>query len=780
MRRRAVRVLLRLAGVPMLFTAACVVCCAQVTKRGDANPSMPLVLTGPNDTRALTEIDLAESASTKGKAQPDAQSRAFRRGSGVTLLATNIVPMPGEGARSFRVYARDAVGHYFRFPVTEIRSSQSRGLSLYEITIQLTDDLGFWSSPAAGDLALTLTWRGMASNEVKVGFEKTGGSLRSSSEAAPMPLETARSLVNAKPGAGSDLTATAPTVKSGGDRRRFEEQAAFGPSPALDAALKRMTLSAWIDQQFNDDYAAYVSRYPNQPLKPVNAPADCDGAGTDDVPTTCFRDTYTMYPIQQWSTKEMLYSNNQLRHRIAWALSELWVTSGASIQQSRHMVEYHKVLSANAFGNYRTLMQQMTLNPTMGDYLSMAGSTNGNPNENYARELMQLFTIGLVMLNQDGTVQCAEHNPCQAGDTPIPTYDQPVVANLAKVFTGWNFCQNSSLAVCPNYSDKYFGNLTNNYIDPMLLNVNVSFVSANRHDLTAKTLLTYPGSTTTNVAACTNCTTLPNISTYAYSSLNQALDNIFYHPNLGPFVSKALIQQLVESDPTPAYVGRVAAVFNDNGVGVRGDMKAVIKAILLDPEARGDVKTDPGYGKLREPMQYAVSYLRALNVASADRSTQSDGVIFLLSQFTGMSQSPYRSPSVFNYYPPNFIIPGTTTLGPEFGLMTTGTAVSRANFINQMTYGNPAVPVSAASNSGGAPNGTSIDLSDLQTISAADPTGGALVDTLDTRLLHNTMSSQMRSAIMTAVQAVSASDTQGRARAAVYLVTSASQFQIQR
>jgi hypothetical protein len=224
----------------------------------------------------------------------------------------------------------------------------------------------------------------------------------------------------------------------------------------------------------------------------------------------------------------------------------------------------------------------------------------------------------------------------------------------------------------------------------------------------------------------------------------------------------------------------VAAVFNDNGAGVRGDMKAVIKAILLDPEARGDAKTDPGYGKLREPMQFSVNYLRAFNAMSVDRTTQSDGVIFLISQFTGMSQSPYRSPSVFNYYPPTFVIPGTSTVGPEFALMTTGTSISRANFINQMTYGNPAIPVSAASNSGGAPNGTSIDLSDLQTLSNADSTGGQLVDELNTRLLHGTMSSQMRSQIMTAVQAVSPTDSLARSRAAVYLVATSSQYQVQR
>lgn len=147
-----------------------------------------------------------------------------------------------------------------------------------------------------------------------------------------------------------------------------------------------------------------------------------------------------MYPLQTWFHRENFYGEAQLRHRTSWALSQIWVTSGVDIQQSRHMVEYHKVLSAHA-GNFRDLMEQMTLNPTMGDYLDMARSTKGNPNENYAREIKQLFTIGLFMLNQDGTVQCVEHNPCQTGDTPVPTYDQNVVNNLTKVLTGWGFSQ---------------------------------------------------------------------------------------------------------------------------------------------------------------------------------------------------------------------------------------------------------------------------------------------------------------------------------------------------
>jgi uncharacterized protein (DUF1800 family) len=199
-----------------------------------------------------------------------------------------------------------------------------------------------------------------------------------------------------------------------------------------------------------------------------------------DVPVTCFRDTYSLYQPQTWFFREAFYSDAQLRHRVAWALSQIWVTSGVEIQQGRHMVEYHKILSNNAFGNYRNLMKQMTLSPAMGQYLDMAISTKNNPNENYAREIMQLFSVGLFMLNTDGTVQTD-------GNGPIPTYDQNGVNNLTKVLTGWSYC--NTAASCPNLVAG-----TVNYIDPLLFN-------RNNHDLTAKTLLSYPGSTTTNIGA---------------------------------------------------------------------------------------------------------------------------------------------------------------------------------------------------------------------------------------------------------------------------------------
>ena len=389
-----------------------------------------------------------------------------------------------------------------------------------------------------------------------------------------------------------------------GDRTRLLEQATFGPNATFDSRLRRVGLRAWLEDQFTAQYPSPNNPYPNQALKPPSnrKPTDCDGDQivVPDVPVTCVRDTYTMYQPQTWFFREAYYSDAQLRHRVSWALDQLWVTSGVDVDEGRHMVEYQKILANNAFGNYRNLMKEMTLNPTMGNYLSMAQSTKTNPNENYAREIMQLFTVGLFMLNQDGTLQI------DGQGNPINTYGQDEVNNLTRVLTGWSLCQTAS--ACPNLPPAG----AFNYIDPMLL------VSVN-HDLNAKTLLSYSGSTTTNVPACAlPCTTDAARTAYAAASLDQAMDNVFNHPNVGPYVSKVFIQQLVTSDPTPAYVGRVAGVFNDNGSGVRGDLKAVVKAILTDPEARGDVKTDPHFGKLREPVLYATNLFRAFGVRSAD------------------------------------------------------------------------------------------------------------------------------------------------------------------
>ncbi len=253
--------------------------------------------------------------------------------------------------------------------------------------------------------------------------------------------------------------------------------------------------------------------------------------------------------------------------------------------------------------------------------------------------------------------------------------------------------------------------------------------------------------------------------------MNQALDNIFNHPNVAPFVSRILIQHLVTSDPTPAFVGRIAAVFNNNGSNVRGDLKAVVRAILLDPEARGNLKTDPNFGKLREPVQLATNVLRQIGVQSANGTTQSDGYVNQI--ISPMGQSAFFSPTVFNYYSPDYIIPGTALNGPEFNILTTGTAIARANFINTMVFSR--VNVSAL-----APMGTSINFAEMQALAATDTSSNQLLDTLNTRMMHGAMSANMRNTILTAVQTVPSTNPLLRAQTAIYLIATSSQYQVQR
>ena len=699
----------------------------------DPNSPVPVLLSQEGSTRALVET----AGGLKRKPASFMREEAFAPGSRIKLFVTNIALMKGEGANAFRIDVEDALGRRFRFPVLSIELA--KGTDVFAVTTELRDEIGYWDSPKAGDVLIALTWRGLASNRVRLGYGKTGGDIKDEpgSQPAPMPQDNS---------SRSEFPPTDDYVgyRWSGDRMRFLQQATFGATAALDHRIRRIGPKTWLAEQFEAPYPSLENPYPDIPLKSIDIQNVTLGCGMF-LPTStieyrrCLRDHYSMYPVQKWFFTEALYGEPQLRHRVAWALSQFWVISGLDTQQASWMIAYHQILSQNAFGNYRTLMKEMTLNPGMGNYLDMARSTKNNPNENYPREVLQLFTIGLFMLNQDGTLML------DGQGQPIPTYDQATVDNFTRVFTGWTFCNQT----CPHSQPGIV-----NYKDPMIL-------VQNNHDITAKTLLAYPNAVNQNISANLNGNT----------ELDLALDNIFYHPNVGPFVSKLLIQHLVTSDPTPAYVGRVAGVFNDNGSGVRGDMKAVVRAILLDPEARGDIKTDPNYGKLREPVQFVTNVLKGLNVSSAALTGQSDGVLTVYTN--PLAQNPFNSPTVFNYYSPDYVIPGTTLLGPEFGIMTTGTAIARANVINNVAFSG--IPVTE-----NTPEGTRIHLADLEALAAADPSGNLLLDDLDYRLLHGRMSPEMRAAILPAILAVSAADPLTRARTAVYLVATSSQFQIQR
>lgn len=743
------------AAPRVLFTAFLAVFCvvsAFAQDDPDPNSPTPILLTSPDSTRALASVSPIRG---KGSLERIANNRAFDTGSKIALYFTNVSLMPGEGANAFRVYASDSEGHFYRYPVVALGRVAGYP-DVYRATVILTDDMRFWDAPRPGDLNVYLAWRGLASNVVKLGV---GGMepIKDVPGTFPTPLATARGIAATEAKQEDADSYGGIGYRWSSDRMRFLEQASFGPTQALDARVRRIGLRTWLAEQFEANYGDIP--YPDIPLMPSNQPTTCDGSGTDDVPATCRRDRYTQYPVQIWFFKNALYGESQLRHRVNWALNQLWVISGNDTQQSSHMIAYQNAINKNVFGNWRQMMYDVTLNAGMGNYLDMIRSTRTNPNENYPREIMQLFNIGLFMLNQDGTLQL------DGQGNPIPTYDQTGVTNLTKVFTGWRDCRTTDFqASCPNAVPG-----SPDYKDNMSLNTS-------SHDLTAKTLLTYPGSAATqNIAACgpPTCNTPAAIYPYAYASLNQALDNLYNHPNVAPFVSKYLIQQLVTGDPSPAYVGRISAVFNANRTSPT-QMKEVVKAILLDPEARGDSKTDPNYGKLREPVQLTTNLYRQLGVTSVDGTTQSDANISRYPR--GMSQNPFYSPTVFNFYPPSYVIPGTSLLGPEFAIFNTGTAIARANFANSAVYSR--INVSQPD----SPNGTQLYLNDLEAISIADPTGNRLLDEMNTRFMHGTMSPQMRSTILTAVTAISstAPNARARAQAAVYLTVTSSQYQVQR
>ena len=518
-------------------------------------------------------------------------------------------------------------------------------------------------------------------------------------------------VMNPSPGgAASNAVNAAIYVTTVATAARLLDQATFGPSLAAIHQVQSTGADAWITQQFNT---------PDTPLAniPSPLPALCLAANT---PTNCEESEW-------WQT--VLTGPDQLRQRVAFALSEIFVIS-SDTDNATTITYYHNTLAQDAFTNFYTVMHDVTVSPGMGAYLNMLDSAKAPageiPNENYARELMQLFTMGLNMLNDDGTVQV------DGSGNPIPTYTQNQVQEFAAAYTGWTYATSSGGVPTK------FPNKTANYLAPM-----VAVETA--HDTTSKALL--------------NGTVLPAGQT-AEADLQGALTNIFNHPNVGPFVCKQLIQHLVTSTPSPAYVARVAAVFANNGSGVRGDMQAVIRAILEDQEARaGD--TDPTYdgGHLREPMLWMTNFLRAVGFTNTD----TNGSYFSLSNYSNnLSERPYRSGSVFNFFPPSYVLPQTTLNAPEFDLENSATAILRLSladsFVNNKITGF-AIDLSATS--------------PLGQLAAASP--GQLVDMLGTIFMHGQMPSDMRSEILSAIGGLS---TAQQVRVATYLVITSSQYKV--
>ena len=469
---------------------------------------------------------------------------------------------------------------------------------------------------------------------------------------------------------------TNPQV-SAGAARRFLEQAAFGPTPTEALHVQQVGFQGWLNEQFA---MPQVSNY--------------NGSANQSGMSTLFLTNAVM-------------NQDQLRQKVAFALSQIVVTSLNKIIWTGPMAMYQEMLMANSSGNFRKLLGDVTLSPVMGQYLDMANNGKANPvtgmvaNENYAREILQLFSLGTKVLNQDGTV------PLDVNNNPIPTYTQVDVTEFARVFTGWTYA--------PAPGGNVIWGAYQNQNGPM-----VPYPA--QHDTGAKTLLNGYVSPAGLSAA---------------QDLNNALDNIFNHPNVGPFISRLLIQHTVKSNPTPAYIQRVASVFADNGQGVRGDLKAVVTAILLDSEARTNdtgALDSPNDGHLQEPVLLIAGFVRAFGGIMTNQN-------YFGYTLTNLGQDIYNAPSVFNYYSPGFRAPGVPLAGPEFQIHTPNNAIGRSNLVAGMfnAYNN-AVQTNGP--------GTTLDLSGFVPL-ASNP--AALVDALDFTLTHGAMPAAMKQIVVNAV-----------------------------
>ena len=717
-----------------------------------ATNKKPILISQATSTRAVA----FETFTMKAEPFPLTQSFPMSADTRtrISIFAMDLELLPGEGANAFTADVQDNSGKIYPLRVEFVGQVPNfPGITM--IVVRLADDLG-----SVGDVLMRVNLHGMASNRVRVAIGQSGGGPADDPGAVATPAPAV------PPGADPPLVPDSFTgPASEADTIRFLNQATWGPTTAEIARVKAMGFMAYLNEQFNlaPTNPAKGSNYPDLAFPLDDSSQQCPATSADPNynQNVCFRDHYSMYPVHRTFFTNALYGNDQLRQRVAFALHQILVVSAQSeVNRPSWMTVYLQSLDRNAFGSYRTLLNEITLNPGMGEFLDMRLSTRTNPNENFAREVLQLFSIGTDVLNLDGTPQR------DAQGNTIATYSQNDVNEFTRVFTGWNF----AVAIGPGIT---------NFRDPMVPR------GGTNHDFNAKTLLNG-----FSIPACSSSSGAPNIAC-AQSDMTAVMNHLSNHPNVGPFISKQLIQHLVTSNPSPAYVERVARVFNNDCSGlypqgctnVRGNLKLVVQAILLDPEARGDLKTDPNYGKLREPAQYINGFLRAFNVKSFDKTSTSDGVLDNRGgNLTGsLDQFIYQPATVFSYYQPGYEVPGTKILGPAFGILSTTTTLRRANNINTLIYNGVSSTVTPTPGSPDRPRGTSIDIANLETL-AGNPID--VVNVLDNLLLHGTMHPQMRTSIVNSMNTINdanvATRNQKRARTAVYLVATSSQYDIQR
>jgi uncharacterized protein (DUF1800 family) len=532
----------------------------------------------------------------------------------------------------------------------------------------------------------------------------------------------------------STASVQAPLSISAGDAVRLAQQGTFGPTKALIDHIQALgSADAWLNEQFGLTDSSYTD------LKTRAVAVNYCSTMVSTAQAVCNRDYLSSTPVAMEFYAHAVQNNDQLRQRVAWALSQLIVASDVEVHSTAGLAVFNQIFLDNAYGNYRDILQAVTLNPYMGDYLDMANSSKAAPNQNYARELMQLFSIGVNQLNMDGSAVK------DATGATVPSYTETDVSNVARALTGWTYARLNGAAITDNNQL--------DYSSPMIVNTAI-------YDSTAKTFLG------TTVAA----------SATPADSIKGVLDAVFNNASTAPYVSKFLIQHLVVSNPSAAYVQRVATIFANNGSGTRGDMKAVIRAILTDAEARGTTSTAANPGKVKEPALLLTSLARLI----ADKT---DGYA-LTTRDAAMGQSPFRSGSVFNFYPPDYPLPlGNGLLSPPTKLMTAATIIARHNLLYDWTVTGDVTSRSeyAVQSTIAGSIGTTPDWSDWQTL-GADTTG--LITRINLLMMANSMSGAQQSALASAINAVTNSDptTQARKRAqvALYVVASSPQFQVER
>ena len=479
---------------------------------------------------------------------------------------------------------------------------------------------------------------------------------------------------------------------------RFLARATFGPNMAAIDALAASDSDAWFTAQFSKPQTLH--------RKYIDGMLAAQAAGGQRVGFTGVYETFWQQGIR---------GDDQLRQRMAFALSEIFVISmqnDAVQPQVRGVASYYDMLGQRAFGNFRDLLEGVALHPMMGLYLShlrnQKESATRTPDENFAREVMQLFSIGLYQLNADGSLKLS-------GGKPIETYTHDDVAGLARVFTGWSW------AGPDQSSTRFYGGTPDPDRDWQPMQNYAAFHSSGEKRFLGKSI---------------------SGATSGQADLKVALDTLFNHPNAGPFFGRQLIQRLVSSNPSPAYIGRVAAAFANNGSGVRGDMQAVIRAVLLDPEALAPAGTTLRTGKLREPLLRLANWMRAFDVKPASGPYS---IYYLDDPLSGLGQSPLNPSSVFSFFRPSYVPPNSALasaglVAPELQITAEPSVTGYLNFMQE-----------AVNNGVGEARVVKPDYT-RELALAANP--GALLDRIDLLLTHGSMPTRLRGQITTAVNGI--------------------------